>query len=370
MTVVIRVDASVAIGTGHVMRCLTLAKALRAGGSTVQFVCRAHEGNLCDHVVENGFDVCRLPAPTQNEAGLGRDDYAAWLGVRQHTDAEQTLACRRPDDPRADWLIVDHYALDATWENQVRDLAVHTLVIDDIANRPHICELLLDQNLNRSPPERYRSLVPEHSRLLLGPRYALLRAEFAAMAKGTRLRSGQVERLLIFFGGTDQSGETLKSCRAVAAVAPNDVAVDVVVGTANPRREDIAGFCRTDARFRYHCQISNMAELIGDADLAIGAGGTTAWERTFLGLPTITIAVAENQVDGSEALAAQGAIRYLGTQLSVTEQQIATTLQDLLMKPEVLVTMGRRCLEIHGSDRASGVDRVIRAMEEVAHVRS
>jgi UDP-2,4-diacetamido-2,4,6-trideoxy-beta-L-altropyranose hydrolase len=370
MTVVIRVDASVAIGTGHVMRCLTLAKALRAGGSTVHFVCRAHEGNLCDHIVENSFAVCRLPAPKQKEARLGRDDYAAWLGVPQDTDAKQMLACRHPNEPPADWLVVDHYGLDAAWESQVRDLAANTLVIDDIANRPHVCELLLDQNLNRSPAERYRSLVPEHCRLLLGPQYALLRDEFTAVAKEPRPRSGHVGRILIFFGGTDQSGETLKSCRAVAAVAANDVTVDAVVGATNPRREDIARFCRTDARFRYHCQISNMAELMSDADLAIGAGGTTAWERTFLGLPTITVAVAANQVDGSEALNARGAIRYLGTQRSVTEQQIATTLQDLLVHQEALVTMGQRCLEIHGSDRAPGVDRVIRAMGEVSYVRS
>ena len=149
----------------------------------------------------------------------------------------------------------------------------------------------------------------------------------------------------------------------------DDVTVDVVVGAVNPRREDIARFCRTDARFRYHYQVSNMAELIRDADLAIGAGGTTAWERTFLGLPTMTIAVAENQVDGSEALAAQGAIRYLGTRDTVTEEHIAATLRALLTHPETLLAMGQRCLDIYGSDRTPGVDRVIAAMEEVSHAR-
>jgi UDP-2,4-diacetamido-2,4,6-trideoxy-beta-L-altropyranose hydrolase len=151
---------------------------------------------------------------------------------------------------------------------------------------------------------------------------------------------------------------------------PDNVTVDVVVGATNPRREDIVRFCRTDARFRYHYQVSNMAELIRDADLGIGAGGTTAWERTFLGLPTMTIAVAENQVDGSEALAAQGAISYLGMGHAVTEQHITMSLQDLLIHPEALVTMEQRCLEIHGADRTPGVDRVIGAMEEVSHGRA
>ena len=147
MNVVIRVDASVAIGTGHVMRCLTLADALRSRGSTVIFVCREHEGHLCDFIEANGFVTFRLPAPAQTQSTLPRDDYAAWLGIIQATDADQTLACCHRGDSRADWLVADHYALDAVWENRVRNLALSVLVIDDIANRHHACEILLDQNL-------------------------------------------------------------------------------------------------------------------------------------------------------------------------------------------------------------------------------
>jgi UDP-2,4-diacetamido-2,4,6-trideoxy-beta-L-altropyranose hydrolase len=370
MNVVIRVDASITIGTGHVMRCLTLASALRARGSTVTFICREHEGHLCDHIEASSFAICRLPAPEQTASAFERDDYAAWLGVPQGIDADQTLGRLNKDDTPADWLVVDHYGLDAVWQNRVRNLALNVLVIDDIANRPHACQILLDQNLNRSPEERYRSLVPQHSRFLLGPQYALLRREFTEAASERRRRSGNISRILIFFGGTDLSGETFKACRAVATEMPNDVTVDVVAGAANPRREELASFCRTDARFHYHHQIANMAELIGDADLAIGAGGTTAWERTFLGLPTITVAVAENQVDGSEALAAQGAIRYLGMRDTVTEEQIGATLRDLLTHPETLLAMGRKCLDIYGSDRTPGVDRVMATMEEVSRARA
>jgi len=369
MNVVIRVDASAAIGTGHVMRCLTLANALRARGSTVTFICREHEGHLCNHVHASGFAICGLPAPEQTASASGRDDYAVWLGVPQNVDAGQTLACFHQDDTPADWLVVDHYGLDAVWENRVRNLALNTLVIDDIANRPHVCKMLLDQNLNWSPQERYQSLVPRDCRLLLGPQYALLREEFANMANGLRARSGHIGRILIFFGGTDPSGETLKACRAVAAQIPNNVIVDVIAGASNPRRDDIASLCRTDARFHYHYRVANMAELIHAADLAIGAGGTSTWERTFLALPTVTVAVAENQLDGSEALAAQGAIRYLGTRDTVTEEQIGATLRELLTHRETLLVMGQRCLDIYGSNRTPGVDRVIVAMEEVSHVR-
>jgi len=367
MNIGIRVDASVAIGTGHVMRCLTLASALRTRGSTVTFVCREQEGDLCDHVDASGFAVCRLPAPEQTASASGPDDYAAWLGVPQGVDADQTSACRYPDDIPLDWLIVDHYGLDAVWENRVRNLALRILVIDDIANRPHVCELLLDQNLNRSPEQRYRSLVPEHCCLLLGPQYALLREEFIVAASQLRRRSGDINRILIFFGGTDPTGETLKACRAVATEMLDNATVDVIAGAANPRRDDIASFCRTDARFHYHYRVANMADLIHAADLAIGAGGTTTWERTFLALPAMTVAVADNQVAGSEALAKQGAIRYLGTPDTVTEEQIGATLRELLTHPEALLAMGQRCLDTYGSDRTPGVDRVIAAMEEVSH---
>jgi len=367
MKVVIRVDASVAIGTGHVIRCLTLANALRTRGSTVSFVCREHEGHLCDHVDAIGFAVHRLPATEAAASAAAHDDYAAWLGVPPSIDASQTLACLHQDHTSADWLVVDHYGLDAQWETSVRNLAPNTLAIDDIANRSHACRILLDQNLNRSPEERYRTLVPRDCCLLLGPRYALLREEFIQAASELRPRSGQLRRILIFFGGTDPSGETLKACRAVAAEIPDGLMVDVVAGASNPRRDQIERFCETDTRFDYHYKVENMAELIGAADLAIGAGGTTTWERTFLALPAMIVAVANNQLEGSEALAAQGAIRYLGTCDTVTEKQIGATLQELLRHPEALLAMGQRCLDIHGSDRTPGVDRVIAAMEDVIH---
>ena len=368
MEVVIRVDASVAIGSGHLMRCLTLAKGLRARGSTVTFVCREHDGHLCDHVEGADFSVCRLPSPAQALLPRGPEDYAAWLGVSQEMDADETASCRSGREDPADWLVVDHYGLDATWEERLRGLSKHLFVIDDIANRRHACELLLDQNLNLAPEERYRSLVPEDCRLLFGPRYALLRDEFTSQEP--RTRSGRVERILIFFGGTDPSDETLKSCRAVASVVSSDVRVDVVVGASNPRREQIARFCRADDRFTYHQQVSNMAELIHAADLALGAGGTTSWERTFLGLPTLAVAVADNQVPGSEALARSGAIHYLGTRDAATEERLVSALEELTESPEALVAMSERSLAIHGPDRASGVELVIREMEAIGRART
>ena len=364
MSVLIRVDASATIGTGHVMRCLTLAERLRERGSVVRFVCREHEGNLCDLVETHGFDVCRLPRPTNDPVATNAcPDYRMWLGVPEDADARQTLDSLHRHSEAVDWLVVDHYALGARWETRFRAFARHIFAIDDIANRAHSCELLLDQNLNDSPEARYRGLVPDSCDLMLGPTYALLRKEFAAAASVPRSRDGRIERILIFFGGTDASGETLKSCRAVAAAAGAHAVVDVIIGRTNDQRDAIVDFCQADPRFEAHLYVTNMAEMMRKADLAIGASGATAWERTFMGLPTLTIAVAQNQIAGAEALGASGAAKYLGTHDEVRARDISAALEELRADPGALLAMERKCAAVHGSTRTPGVDRVIAAME-------
>ena len=142
--VAIRVDASVTIGSGHVMRCLTLARELRRRNASVTFVSRQHEGNLSEVVEAAGFAVCRLPK-RDDVRSTGGDEYAEWLGVPQRVDAEDTVAALRVDGTQ-DWVVVDHYGLDASWEDDVRGAATHVLAIDDIANRTHRCEILFESD--------------------------------------------------------------------------------------------------------------------------------------------------------------------------------------------------------------------------------
>ena len=178
MKITFRTDASLQIGTGHVMRCLTLADALAARGAYCQFICRAHDGNLIEFIRRKGLTAHPLPAGAALPRSPTDPTHAAWLGATQAEDAEACapiLAAQRPD-----WLIVDHYALDARWE---RALAPHyrkLMVIDDLADRPHSCDLLLDQTFGRDAAD-YRPLVPADCRLLCGSHYALLRPEFAAL---------------------------------------------------------------------------------------------------------------------------------------------------------------------------------------------
>lgn len=292
--VYVRVDSSLQIGSGHVMRCLTLAADLRQRGSMVTFICRQLPGHLISLIEGMGFKVVRLP---QYEIGYDTqpDDvaHAAWLGVSWEQDAAETVAALEHCKP--DWLVVDNYAIDRRWEEAVRSRVGKIMVIDDLADRPHDGDLLLDQNPYRGMETRYDHLVSTSCRKLLGARYALLRDEFAVARGKLRRRDGTVRRVLVFFGGVDATNETEKVLIALDGISGRHFEVDVVVGSGNQQGEEIARFCSARDGFHYHCQVDNMAELMAAADLAIGAGGTTMLERCAMGVPSIVTPVASNQ---------------------------------------------------------------------------
>jgi UDP-2,4-diacetamido-2,4,6-trideoxy-beta-L-altropyranose hydrolase len=320
LAVVIRADASVQIGSGHVMRCLTLADELRERGATVLFVCRNFEGNLRKHIEAKGYECVLLPVSTQvNNLANSQNKYDDWLGDSPEDDAEATATVCAEFAARhgstIHWLIIDHYAIDERWERHLRPLAQRIMAIDDIANRRHDCDVLLDQNLYDNAEQRYIGLVPTHCTMLLGPTYALLRPEFreARALLGERLiRTGEVRRVMIFFGGSDPTNETAKAVHAVQMLNRPDIDVDVIVGIANPHRNEIEQLCATSPNVHFHCQVPNMAEFMVQADLALGAGGSTTWERCCLGLPTIVVMIAENQAEMTETAARRGVLWNAG----------------------------------------------------------
>jgi UDP-2,4-diacetamido-2,4,6-trideoxy-beta-L-altropyranose hydrolase len=338
LAIVIRADASVQIGSGHVMRCLTLADELRLRGATILFVCRDFEGNLYHHITAKGYECALLPRPTKPYT-IPNDEYAAWMGVPRGEDAEATatvcadFAVRCGRGGMIDWVIADHYAIDTRWEQHIRLFSQRVMVIDDIANRPHDCDILLDQNLYDNPAQRYDGLVPKHCRLLLGPNYALLRPEFreARALMGERLvRGGDIRRIMIFFGGSDPSNETAKAVEALQMLGRDDIDVDVIVGISNPHREEIEHMCAKIPHFHFHYQISNMADFMVRADLALGAGGSTTWERCCLGLPTIAVIIAENQAEMTEAGAQHGIQWSAGHSHTVTASKLGNLLHSVL----------------------------------------
>lgn len=199
MKIAIRVDATVQIGTGHFMRCLTLSDALRQCGVQIRFVSRHLPEHLRNTLTAKGYDFVPLDGAQNNSILDEQLAHAGWLGVSQACDAADSI--RALSDETWDWLIVDHYALDARWESMFRQVAKKILVIDDIADREHDCDVLLDQNLYADMETRYIGKVPPQCQLLLGPRFALLRDEFRRLHEQTKPRSGVVKRLLVFLAG-------------------------------------------------------------------------------------------------------------------------------------------------------------------------
>lgn len=333
-----------AIGSGHMMRCLTLAEGLRDRQADVVFVCRELPGNLITLAEGKGFIVKRLPFIDRSNF-LPENNHAGFLGVTLEQDVAETLALLRDMQP-VGWLVVDHYAIDARWESQMRFLADRIMVLDDLADRPHDCDLLLDQNLYEDMDTRYDALLPEGCQKFLGPRYALLRPEFAKARASLRKRDGVVRRVLIFFGGSDPTNETAKALQAVIALNRPDIAVDVIVGATNPRRAEIEAKCALLPNVAYHCQVENMAELMASADLAIGAGGSTTWERCALGVPSITLITAENQRETTFAVANAGATWNMGVSKDVKVEDLIRTIDQLSRNILFVNKMGQNALKI------------------------
>lgn len=307
MKVCFRVDASSEIGTGHVMRCLALAQVLQQRGDRVIFICRALPGNLLDLVELRGHEAIALPAPDPEAAfQADRLTHSAWLGVHWTRDADETADAIAAVFGTADWLVVDHYALDARWETRLRGHCAQILAIDDLADRPHACDLLLDQNLHADGEARYARLVPDECNLLCGPRYVLLRSEFAVARRSMRPRSGIVSRVTVFFGGVDRDNFTGHLIARLDGCLPPRVQVDIVTGSANPHVSHLRKMCVDRPQIVLHDQVEDMAALLNGTDLAIGAAGGSVWERCCLGVPSIIVSVAVNQDAGLRQLGETG----------------------------------------------------------------
>jgi UDP-2,4-diacetamido-2,4,6-trideoxy-beta-L-altropyranose hydrolase len=302
MNVAFRVDASLEVGIGHVMRCLTLADILSAQGEQVSFICREHPGHLILLIEQKGYFVCRLEQEQYSVSSQLVDlalpvlAHAKWLGASQREDAQQCqefLAQFKPD-----WLIVDHYAIDYRWQQILQADYKQLMVIDDLADRVHQCALLLDQSYGRKV-EDYLSFVPKECTLLVGSEYALLRPEFAQWRSASIARRivPEFKKLLITMGGVDADNVTGQVLEALQqCLLPKDLTITVVMGVTAPHLDAVKQLAANlPIATQLKVNVQNIAELMTESDLAIGAAGATTWERCCLGLPTVAIVLAENQ---------------------------------------------------------------------------
>lgn len=333
MKVAFRVDASLDIGTGHVMRCLTLASALRARGSECRFVCLELPGEMSARIAALGFPVSLLT----EEAVATTFAAQSW-----------------------DWLVVDHYGLDARWESAMRPLARRILAIDDLADRVHDADMLLDQSPGRIESQ-YGALLPPDSRRLIGPRFALLRPQFAAARQSSlaRRKAPRLSRILLTMGGIDQPNATGRVLSALAGGRVGaDTEVTVVMGGQAPALEQVRTLA---ASMPFACNVRadvvDMAGLMAASDLAIGAGGGTALERCCLGLPTIAVVLAENQRAGTRALAMHGAVAIIES-VAAIDTILLPSLDALRSEG----TLGAMSLAAAGVCDGLGTARVVSAM--------
>jgi UDP-2,4-diacetamido-2,4,6-trideoxy-beta-L-altropyranose hydrolase len=334
MRVAIRTDASLDIGNGHVMRCLTLADALKVQGADCHFICRVHSGHMLELIRLRGHCVTALPigqlSPAMASGPESQPVHAALLGCDWQTDAEQMVSMLV--DLQPDWLVVDHYALDQRWEAALSPHYRKLLVIDDLADRPHRCDLLLDQNLGRQPLD-YEGLVPTHCQVLTGSQYALLRPEFAALRPYSlqrRLAQPALRQLLISMGGVDQPNATGQVLQALkTCTLPADCRITVAMGLAAPWLQNVQELA---AQMPWPTEVvvnvSDMAQRMADSDLAIGAAGSTSWERCCLGLPTLMVVLAENQRYIAAALDRAGAAMTLEF---TNDERFAAKLKDFVL---------------------------------------
>jgi UDP-2,4-diacetamido-2,4,6-trideoxy-beta-L-altropyranose hydrolase len=331
------------------MRCLTLAEELRDAGAEVSFISRVHQGNLNDLIRGKGFRCHELPEvsaiqTSEQHVRDHRSEYASWLGVSQQQDAQETIEAIGAT--RADWLIVDHYGLDEEWEKILRPHATKIMVIDDLADRSHDCDLLLDQNLFIDGEKRYNDLVSPACTKLLGPKYALLRNEFRDARTNLRERTGEVKRVLVFLGGADPENITGMAMEVLSDPELLHLQVDVVIGSQNLHQEKIQKLVQARHGTTLHIQTTNMAELMSAADLAIGAGGSTTWERLFLGIPSIIIPIAKNQVLSTRNLCELGIIMSPGECGKISVNRLKNVILSMIDKPQDLLKMSKNGIKI------------------------
>jgi len=342
MQVIIRTDSSTQIGSGHTMRCLTLAKQLKENNVKVNFISRDLEGNMNDYIRSKGFEVFELST-------IESTSHWNWTTEHWLEDVNETLLIIKGLKQTVDLMIVDHYSLDIQWEQQMRPFSKKIMVIDDLANRYHDCDILLDQNFYLDINSRYNSLVPDHCIKFLGPNFVLLRDEFLSIDSSKLKKDGTIKNILIFFGGADITGETLKTIYAIEEAIDSEMVVNVVVGNANPYKKEIEHFCDRKSNFNFYCQIDYMAKLMLIADLAIGSAGTASWERIYLKLPTVVTIIAENQREITEALYIKGAIVSLGDNSMVTHNVIQKNIIRILSSSKIVQMMVESCKGIMNS---------------------
>lgn len=359
MKVCFRADASLKMGAGHIMRCLTLADALSANGAECRFICREQPGNLISLIRNKNYPVHVLSSPEVVKGPILKEpnqilrEHADWLGVSQEQDAEECL--RILNNSPTDWLIVDHYGLNSRWETYLKNNYQMLVVIDDLADRRHECDFLIDQTFDRNADD-YLSYVPERCIMLCGSNYALLRPEFAALRQYSlsRRTHPKLNHILISMGGVDKDNLTSEILKELEKCElPDNCTMTIVLGPTSPWLPEVSQAAKKMPwQTTVKVGVKNMAELMANSDISIGAAGSTSWERCCMGLPSIVMSLAKNQDYISGRLESSGAIL-------VVRESIPGNLNELITYIKNTQNLKHLALKASSICDGLGVQRVI-----------
>ena len=365
LKILFRADASVQQGTGHIMRCLVIADELRKRGHECIFLTQPF---LPDFLAQIEDRQHRLVFLKQNKMDLEYDskdnEYLAWLGRPIIQDAMETLDVIKYERPNV--IIADHYAINAIWTSIVSCQEVKTVVIDDLADREHYCDLLIDQNFGRTP-EQYRELVSEKTKILAGAEYIFIKDDFRKTRKAAqKARLNRCpKRLNICMGGIDKDNATYKVLETIGKLNYfKNWDIDIVLRSAAPYANILREYVANQKlRMQLHFDADNVAELFSSADLAIGAGGVTLWERCCMGLPTVLLTIADNQIPAALAMTKTGAVIYAGDiRKQHWENKFDAKLQTLTQDSGVIHTMSTKAFDICDG---TGIEKVCNMIELV-----
>ena len=351
-TIFVRVDSGYDIGFGHAIRCLSLAQTLKKMNFEICFISKKERGNISKLFEDKGFTVYYIQ---NNYSKSKKNDIIK-------NDVNQTVKIITKHKAKSSWIIVDHYDLDFKWEKSLRKFVDKIIVIDDLV-RKHDCDLLLDQNYNKNLKTRYDKLVPRKCIKLLGPKYALLRGEFLILRKSVKPRKN-FKRILISFGGSDPTNETGKVLSAIKILKTKKQflkEIDVVISNSDKNKDKIEQLCNSIPNAKFYQNVYKIGRLMYKADLAVGAGGSSIWERFCLGLPTIVSIVANHQQETTKALAEKECLINVGLAKNLSVKKYVGIFENLDIKK--LRSISKSSLKIVDGNGSFRVAKKIRLLQ-------
>lgn len=343
--IIFRVDASSLIGAGHFSRCLCLAIKLMEMNADVYFICRNLSEAYAQQLKSQGIHLIPLLSDqnSMQEKNTGRLVHSHWLEVSQSQDAADTIDAIKFLNREIVCIIIDHYALDQEYEKIVKSYVSKIVIIDDIADRVHACDILIDQN--NTDQNRYKNLIPAGCKQLLGPYYCILRDEFIETREKFSYNPEENKNIVVSMGAADPVNATFD---IVKSLSHNDYIrsfLRVIVGFLNPHKEQIEWICKK-SNIQVLSSLPLISQELVQAKFVIGASGVSAWERCYLGIPSLMIAIADNQVPIAKILHDQEAAIFLGMHADMKWENFSKTVESIYYNSKRLIEISKNAQSI------------------------